>query len=298
MQPTSTLSLSAVTAWLKQERRIKSAVLFGSSARPRDSERDHTAPFDLDLHLVASNPEALERIDWKRALPQSEFCMQCTRPATGGVRKVTAIFADGQIDLVVVPAIGMRLAAFGLRLGCHRRVRFLGLALNEMATCLHSGYSFLLGEKPWGAHYARVAALPGVRLDDRQLREMAAGFLCDLIWTLDKLARGEVVAAQHVLHTRLVDVNLRIWREWRRRRGLPLPSFGLGRGVERLGPLDEQRLLRVSSTADPDALREAALHCFQGLTTLLREMLPAWSPPNAYVRLVSRLSKEPPTPAR
>ena len=62
MQPTSTLSLSAVTAWLKQERRIKSAVLFGSSARPRDCERDHTAPFDLDLHLVASNPEARNQI--------------------------------------------------------------------------------------------------------------------------------------------------------------------------------------------------------------------------------------------
>mgnify|MGYP002641013099 FL=1 len=217
--------LPATLAWLKRNEFVESAVLFGSAVRDQSKCDRRNYWSDLDLHVVATEPSALESVDWNSALPKKEFCLQVARPATGGVRKVTAVFASGQIDLVVVSSIALSKAAESLLPHDSLCSITFDVPLNEMATCLHSGYRFLKGKKKWGAFYARIAKFPGVRISDFELHRMGNIFVCDLLWVLQKLDRGEIVAAQHVIHGKLVDANLRLWRELQLRRGTLLPSF-------------------------------------------------------------------------
>jgi len=266
-----------VTAWLIAERAVESAVLFGSGARTDGEVAVADRWSDLDLHIVTTAGARLEHVDWPRAVPGRSFCFQVVRPATGGVRKVTAMFAAGQIDLVLVPAAQMRLARLALRCGLQRRWRSVAVALNEMATCLATGYRFLKGEKKWGGFYARVAEeMPGVRLSDEEVRNLADVFLCDLLWVLQKIDRGELAAAQHALHRSLAETNFRLLRERRQRRGLPLPSFGLARRVETMLPPDELAWVRVDARSECADLRRAAWAALAGLKALMGQLAPEW----------------------
>lgn len=285
----------AVTAWIESEPKIESAVLFGSSARSREAAGADSWS-DFDLHVVTPSPGEMERPNWTGALQEYSPCLHIARPATGGVRKVTAVFSVGQLDLVLVPAMQMQLARLALGCGLHRRLRFLGVALNEMATCLATGYRFLKGERNWGKFYARVATeLPGVRLGDVEARALADVFLCELIWVLQKVERGELVAAQRALHCSLAETNFRLARELRLRRGQPVPSFGLGRRAESLFAPDELAGVCVDARLEADDLRKAAWTSLTGLRKFLHELVPDWQVPAAMEPLLARYD---PTPGR
>ncbi len=109
------------------------------------------------------------------------------------------------------------------------------------------------------------------------------------------------MAAQHVLHTKLSDAGLRLWREGRRRRGLPLPSFGLGRRVEQLAPPAELARLRLSARLDRAELEAAAWSALAGLEAALGELAIAWTLPPSARRLLEEhrgAGGAPLTPAR
>ena len=284
--------LPVVSAWLTREPAVKAAILFGSSARPAGALEAVDYWSDVDLHVVTTAAARLERLDWSRELVGLGFCHQTVRPATGGVRKVTALFAEGEVDLVLVPASRLRLGRLAARLGLHRRSAVLRYALNEIATCLRSGYRFLKGEDSWGDFYAWIAAeMPGTRLDDRAAAGLADVFLCDLLWVLQKLERGELVAAQHLLHRSLAEANFRLMREWRLRRGLPLPSFGLGRRAESLYPPEELRLVQINARLDAAELHQAAWQAYEGVVTMMREIVPGWKIPTEMNRLLDTKAK-------
>lgn len=280
--------LTATIAWLQENALVQSAVLFGSTAATFDDPTLRDASADIDLHIVSPRPGELEHVPWSRCFPGQGFCLQAVRPATGGVRKATVIFDSGQLDLVLVPSTWMHVATVGLRLRLERRSRAFATAVNEMATCLHSGYRFLKGEPTWGRLYQRVAALPGVRLSDAQITAAAGAFLCDLLWVLQKLERGEVVAAQHIVHTRLQDTNLRLWRELRRRQAGELPSFGLGRRIETLGSEKERALLTLNGSANVSDLRRVAWQCLAALEQIMAGLVAAWCVPPAMRTLLER----------
>lgn len=195
------------------------------------------------------------------------------------MRKVTAVFVNSQIDLVLVPAQQLRLVRLAVRCGLHRHSRILQVALNEIATCLNSGYQFIKGEKEWGGFYSWIAhEMPGVRVNDDEAKALADGFLCDLLWVFQKLERGEFSAAQFVLHSSLAETNFRLIRELRLRRGQPLPSFGLGRRVESLLTPSELEWVKVNARLNAEELRGAAGYSFAGLRALMMEIVPAWKP--------------------
>jgi predicted nucleotidyltransferase len=288
--------LPVVTTWLTRETAVKAAILFGSSARPAGALEAVDAWSDVDLHVVTTAAVRLEHLDWSRELAGLSFCHQTVRPATGGVRKVTALFVEGEIDLVLVPAARLRLGRLAVRLGLHRKSAAMRYALNEIATCLRSGYRFLKGEDSWGDFYSWIVAeMPGTRLDDREATGLADVFLCDLLWILQKLERGELVAAQHLLHRSLVETNLRLMREWRLRRGQPLPSFGLGRRAECLYPPEELRLVQVNARLETAELYRAAWRACENLVTIMREIVPGWKVPAEMHRLLSAKAESQPS---
>ena len=279
--------LPVVTTWLTRETAVKAAILFGSSARPAGALEAVDNWSDVDLHVVTTAAVRLERLDWSRELAGLSFCHQTVRPATGGVRKVTALFVEGEIDLVLVPAARLRLGRLAVRLGLHRKSAAMRYALNEIATCLRSGYRFLKGEDSWGNFYCWIATeMPGTRLNDREAAGLADVFLCDLLWILQKLERGELVAAQHLLHRSLADTNLRLMREWRLRRELPLPSFGLGRRAESLYLPEELRLVQINARLEAAELHRAAGQACDSVVTIMREIVPGWKIPAEMDRLL------------
>ena len=273
-----------ISQWLRHDVSIESAVLFGSSAMAAPCGPDA----DFDVHVITALPAGLERVDWAHVLPGATFQYQAGRTATGGVRKVTALFAEGKIDLVIVPVDAARLIASALASGAYRQRPDVTTSLNEMATCLKTGYRFLKGEEIWGPLYASVAReMPGVRLSDDEMRALADAAVIDFLWAFEKVERGELVAAQHVLHRQLSETNLRLFRELRLRRREPLPSFGLGRRVETLASSAEVNMLMVSARLDPKELIDAATHTVISLMTLMRQLVPDWTAPVALITRVT-----------
>lgn len=277
----------AFRAWFVNEPRVESVALFGSAVWADGASATEKTWSDFDFHILASECERLERIDWSSVLPDQQFCLCAPRPATGGVRKVTVIFASGQVDLVVVPAWQMRLVRVAFRMGLQRRHRGLQVALNEMSTCLASGFCFWKGQEKWGDFYGRIAReMPGVRLNDDEIAGMSRVFLSELLWVLQKIQRGEFSAAQHALHRQLGETNFRLLRELRLRRKQPLPSFGLGRRVEKLLTPAELMWVKIDAKLDPAELRRAALQAYAGMRLLMTELAPSWRVPPGFDELV------------
>ncbi len=269
-----------IEAWLLAEARIESAVLFGSSAVPTPHEAPTSVMSDFDLHIISRRPAELESVDWRGISGQAGFVFQTTRPATGGVRKVTAIFEPGQIDLVIVPRHMMRIVCWAIRCRWHLRSTKVAMALNEMATCLHSGYRFVKGEHLWGTWYARVAnEMPGVRMTSAEVFRLADNALADGLWILQKLENGELIAAQHLLHRSLVEINLRLIRETRLRQGVKLRSFGLGRRIETWAAPDELQGVGVSAGRKREDLAVATREAIAGTRRLMMQLEPSWRIP-------------------
>jgi len=270
--------LTGTCNWISKSEYIVSAVLFGSTARRDRILGEVGSEFsDIDLHIIVNRGTKIDRVNWQCELPVGEYCMAAYRSASGGVRKVTVIFTSGQIDLVVVPIDMMRLASLACFLGFHLKHGFVRAALNEMATCLHGGYRFLKGERRWGSLYRNVSRLPGVRLNDAEVVSLANSAVCDVLWVRQKLRSGELVAAQHVLHTRVIDVNLRLWRELRFRRLRPPLAFGLGRKIEETLDKSDLERLRVSYLLRKEEIERATQLALNGLLWLMQEIVPEWA---------------------
>jgi hypothetical protein len=191
------------------------------------------------------------------------------RPAFGGVQKVTALFAGAETDFVVIPAGQLRLARVGSALGPVRR----GLA--DLAIVIRPGYRFLKGAEAWGAFYERVIReVPDPRLTDADAVTLADGFVCDVVWTLRKLARGELLAAQRMLHLSLAETNYRLLHELRLRRGEP--SYPEARRLERVATPEERSAVSLETPLVAEALHAAVQKTRGTLEALMAQLVPAW----------------------
>lgn len=285
--------INLVSEFILADRNVLSAVVFGSTVKGgRISEDASRCGSDIDLHIIVSDAKWAKKVKWNELVGArriDSYWIHSFRPASGGVEKWTIVYEIGQLDLVVVP-IGMaRIARLGVALGLHRRVEKLSSAMNEMASCLHGGYCFLKGEETWARFYASVFSLPGVRLSNREIEDMANRAVCDCIWILQKLSGGEIVAAQRVLHTRVVEANFLLWREMRLRRSLPLLAFGPGRKVELHSDQLAVAAISVNSLATREGIREATWGALTGLQELVGLIGLSWIIPLPVTRLFNRI---------
>lgn len=277
---------AVLTEWAAAQADIKALVLFGSRARPAQAPASADGWSDVDLHVITSSPRRYEDPAWARNLPGLELSLGVVRPASAGVRKVTLIFASGEADLVIVPLSLMRRVRLAARRGRHRRRPALRHVLNEFSTIMGGGYRFLKGERPWGEFYAwAVRTMPGQRLGDAETARMADVFLCDLLWVLQRIKRGELVAAQRSLHRLLAEPNFQLLHEARLRRGQL--SYREARRVEKLLSARELPLVQVSARLGRAELAAAARLAYGNFRRLLRELNPRWSVPASFGRLLA-----------
>lgn len=281
--------LDAIASGLSKDDNVKSVVLFGSRARDQGLPAASDGWSDIDLHVVVADVGAFVASSNLQTLGPKPLKLHVIRNASGGVRKVTLLYDDAEVDLVVIPQRQMRLARLGLALGWQDRIATLGVALNEMSTIMRGGYRFLKGEAAWGKFYADVVAqLPGQRLGDAEVRATADAFLCDYLWVRQKLARGELIAAQRGLHVQLADANYRLMHELRLRQGRP--TFREARRLEKLLDAGEREMLRVSARLDATELQAAADKALATMKILVGELLPEWGPPADYSAMVGRVT--------
>lgn len=258
--------------WAARSAAVKAVVLIGSRARAGDDplwQPDATS--DWDFHVITSRPAMFTSSAWTIAAGLDAPLAYVDRMGIlGSARKVSAVFPTMEMDLVVLPSWRLQLAQVAMSLGLHRQSAELRRALGDLAIVIRPGWRFLHGAKDWEPFYQKVVAeVSDQRLSDPEAVRLANGLVCDYVWLQRKVARGEWVAAQRMLHRALVETNLRLAHELRLRRDQR--SFPEGRRLERVVTAPELTGLCVGAPMEPAALRAAAGHC----ATTCRELMAA-----------------------
>lgn len=269
--------LDDLVSWAAGNPDVQVLTLFGSHARHAAD-----AQSDFDLQLIATRPATFESRDWTgTALPGHTLRAYSVRPAFGGVRKVTALFDAGLMDIVVVPAGRMRLGRMLVAVGLHRRVRLVRRGLANLAVVLRPGFRVLKGGAGWQAFYTQIVAeVPDERIDDRLADALGETAYLDYIGLERKLARGELRAAQRWLHTALAETNFKLMHELRLRRNEP--SYHDARRLEQALTVADLGWVTVDARLDAAEIGAAAREAIRATHTLVRALTgraPTWPVP-------------------
>lgn len=263
------------SAWAAEQPSIKAAVLIGSHIRPAGAPNAADPSSDWDFQVVTSAPRMFSDAEWTVGLTGCQLRVYSVRPAFGGVQKVTALFAGAETDFVVIPAIQLRLARIAVALGLHRRPGPTRRGVADLAIVIRPGYRFLKGEKSWAKLYERaIREVPDPRLEDPEIARLADSFVCDVVWTLRKLARGELLAAQRMLYQSLAEINYRLLHEARLRRGEP--SYPEARRLERVASPGERAAVSLEARLTPEELNTAVRKARVTFESLMAILLPTW----------------------
>jgi hypothetical protein len=218
---------------------------------------------------------------WTRGLKGLDLAAYVARTSRiGGVPKVNAVFSHSEADFVIIPARKFSLLKFAARFGLHRRSTSVRRSLQELALIVRPGWRFLKGARDWEPLYRRaVADLPDPRLGDEELRQLADGFACDYVGIVRKIERGELAAAQRLLHRDLAEANFRLTHELRLRRDQR--SFPEARRIERVASPSELAAVTVDSRLDATSLTAAVQKAAETCRNLMSDLVGArWHWPN------------------
>ena len=269
-----------IAKWAEQQESVLGLVLIGSRVRDAsDAVWRADAQSDWDFQIIARDAALFETDAWLRDAGVKPLVYAVRRAAIGGVPKV-ALLADGvEADFVVLPGPRLQQVKEQVKTGAHRQSPELRAALQDLAIVIRPGWRFLKGAAEWEEFYRTVVAdVPDPRLSDEQARELANGFVCDTVWALRKPERGELIAAQRMLHRGLAETNFRLLHELRLREGLR--SFPEARRIERIDATDAG-LVAVSAPLEPTALAAAIEKSGESCRKLMEELMKdAWRWPD------------------
>jgi len=251
-----------MVTWARGEPSVKALVLFGSQVQRRNNQSwSADEQSDWDFQIITSRPRMFLDATWLRELtPASPKAYAVRVPRVGAMPKITAVLAETEADFVIIPASALRMAKYACTLGLHHRFGRLRRSLQDLAIVIRPGFQFLKGKEDWDPFYRKVLAdVADRRLDNAEIENLAHGFVCDYVWALRKLKRGELVAVQRMLHRELAETNFRILHELKLRSGER--TFPEARRLERLTAAAELASVSVNSQLQVNELRAALEHC-------------------------------------
>jgi hypothetical protein len=264
---------SIITAWAEQSPEVSGLVLIGSRERPASERLEVADPYsDWDFQVITPHPGFFAQPDWARALPGAKLQAYAFRTAViGGVPKVNAVFAGAEADFVIIPEEVAQKLLDAARLGQHREEGVTRRRLQDLAEVVRPGWRFLTGGEKWKELYQlAVDGVTDPHLEDAGARALAEGFVCDYVWTLRKIARGELRTAQRMIFRDLWEVNLQLLHELKRRRGQR--TFTKARRIEQVATKAELAAIslepRLKAASLAEALEKSAATCrrlMQGL---------------------------------
>jgi hypothetical protein len=266
---------AALRHWAEKEPSVQALVQIGSRVRANAAAECAADAFsDWDYQIVSSDPEMFAGRAWFGSLGLGEPLAYVARLGRlGSATKISIAARDGEIDLVVLPAVRLRQAKWLLKLGLAGCLPGMRGPLGGLALVLRDGHRIVKGEEAWGDFFRRVAGeFPVPRLGDCDVTTIAEGFVCDFISTRKKIERGEFLAAQRWLHHQLAEVNFQLLHELRLRRGET--TFPDARRVERL--VADWRTVEVSALPTAENLRAATEKSAATLRELMAALVPEW----------------------
>jgi hypothetical protein len=203
----------------------------------------------------------------------------------GLIEKVSAVFPDGDLDLVIIPVTQLILLKCVWTAGLVHVLPRARQALRDLSQVLRAGYYFVKSNDCWEKLFCKIAASTSLGLlDDEAVCKMADGYVCDYISAKQKLYRGEYIAAQRWLHVNLAEVNFRLLYE----RGLRIgkTSYADGRRIESVEMKDWRDAASVNVSLDFESLNVALEKSALTLRKLMRSLVGAkWQWPDLSLRL-------------
>jgi len=274
--------------WAARDDSIYSAIQIGSRVRGGHEPGAADDYSDWDFQVISSAPDSLER--------RQLYCDELGEPLAFAVRggrlgtakKVTALFAEGELDIVIIPLVQFHEVRKQVGAGTHPGVPPIMKALEDLSSVLLGGYQILKGTLEVDALFHFVATeIPPPRLSDAAIRQIGEGFICDYVSTARKIARGEFLAAQRWIHHHLAETNFSLAHELRRRASLP--SFPDARRVEMLFDEAARSALEIRAIPNSDSLGAALQKSRESCIALIHALVgDTWSWPS----LPSSLSGE------
>lgn len=206
--------------WALAEPSVVLFVQIGSRTRGPSSKFAADSLSDWDFQVATTSPELFADRAWTLALGLTPLAYVVRGGRLGSAQKLTALFIEGELDVVLMPAGALRGGAQLIEAGeLGSQPHAMG-AFIDLSAVLQGGYRILKGEEEFGELYRYVAnRIPNPRLSDEAVCALAEGFVCDYISTLRKVERGELLAAQRWLHHLLLETNYRLLHELRLRNG-------------------------------------------------------------------------------
>ncbi|MFL6074169.1 MAG: aminoglycoside 6-adenylyltransferase [Mycobacteriales bacterium] len=273
---------AAVEAWARRDARVLAAVLIGSRARP---DRPADAYSDLDVVFVTDDPAGyLDGDGWLDALghgaPLTDYREQTLVP--GIVERRVMFPGWREADFVPVPtALARSGEAAAVFAGIARRgFRVLADGAGLLAALLPAG--------PPGP-----PATPGPPTE-AEYRQCLHDYLHHVVWSLKKLARGELWMASGAQYGTLRRTVLRLLEWEAATRPEPADTWHEGRFVDRWG--DRAALDRLPAalaggydTAGVLAAHRAGLELVRELGTALGGRSGYAYPENAHLHVVGLL---------
>ncbi len=267
--------LEPVVDALQRSPHVHVLTLFGSHARGAGD-----AQSDLDFQIITRRPELFRNAEWLPSTTESHLAYGL-RPAFGRVVKVTVVYPDAEVDLVVLPLARLRLARWVVRSGLHRRSPKLTRQLGDLTIVLRPGFRVLKGGAVWSGFFERLLReVPDPSLDNGAVQYLGDCAFADFVSLERKVQRGELVAAQRWLHVHLVETHLKLLHEYRTRQGLR--SYHDGRRIEQVLTAAELEPVRVEARPDADELLAAARGAMRAIRHLVQELVgqqPRWPLP-------------------
>jgi hypothetical protein len=188
------------------------------------------------------------------------------------ITKLSSVFPNGDIDIVLLPSLHLNLARFLMSVGLANRVPGVRNALAELATVLLPGYRLIKGCSRWNNFFASVVAkIPSLRLTDKMICELAEAYVIDYVSTRKKIMRGEYVAGQRWLHIQLSETNFRLLHELKLR--LREPTFPDGRRLEQFAGDYWLNAVSVNALLNHESILSALEKNAETLRGLVKELV-------------------------
>ena len=261
---------AAIMRWAAAEPRIDALVLIGSQVRAEQGAAFAADRFsDWDFQVITPDPTLFRTKQWlEEAGVPAPLAYVARMGRLGSAAKVSAVFASGGLDLVIIPTAQLQ----------ELRARFAGGQgpvdgpVRDLAAVLVGGHRFVKGAAGWGDFYAAVATgVPPPRLDDVAVCDLADGFVCDYVSTRQKIARGEKAAAQRWLHHSLAETNFRLLHELRLRQGRP--SLPDARRLEQVADQETVTSVQIACGPTTESLRAATDASAETLRGLMQKLV-------------------------
>jgi len=271
---------SEVIAGLKAANHIRVCVVFGSFARFLHGFGDQPDRYsDVDVQVITDDLSIFRDESWPKTLSSSPLLSYTHKAVFGGVNKATVIFDGGGVDVVILDHRSLLAARFLHSSGFSSISGKFRARMASFSDLMRFDYCMVKGSRKWEEFY-REAGLAGSRLEitDSEAQSLSCAAFAEAINILGRIERGELIAAQRLLHLELVELNIRLLNELRERRGEY--TYHRGRRAEQILPDDLRKYILVDSRCNKIELTHSTLDTMRSNRALIKEItgtLPIWN---------------------